>query len=295
MSANNQRVVTTDWLKQLHRDLDACQKVIWLGLDGADPSYCRDAQARLKEIDALLAQPEQAAQPPADHEAVLADHRRLVRELDVLLNGEDGAAQQASLCDLVAQVRREGIKAGEPLAVAVQERAEFTPEQRTQWWAELRTIIDEYVDGYEFRGDDGDYSPNERERILIEDCVAGLIDELPLLKPWESVPSHHEQPAPVPTIDMDRMLYAYKLLPPDLQKKLSINMLAELRKAMNLTFIPTPDTSARPLSPETIHETVAKLRAVPGNGWNDVADPYAALDEIRNGPQSPEADHDPAL
>lgn len=60
MSANNQRVVTTDWLKQLHRDLDACQKVIWLGLDGADPSYCRDAQARLKEIDALLAQPEQA-------------------------------------------------------------------------------------------------------------------------------------------------------------------------------------------------------------------------------------------
>lgn len=39
-----------------------------------------------------------------DYEEVLADHRRLVRELDVALNG-DGAAKQASLCDLVAQVR----------------------------------------------------------------------------------------------------------------------------------------------------------------------------------------------
>lgn len=34
------------------------------------------------------------------------DHRRLVRELDVLMNGEAGAAQQASLCDLVAQVAK---------------------------------------------------------------------------------------------------------------------------------------------------------------------------------------------
>lgn len=34
-----------------------------------------------------------------------ADHRALVRELDVLLNGEAGAAKQASLCDIVVQVR----------------------------------------------------------------------------------------------------------------------------------------------------------------------------------------------
>ena len=50
-----------------------------------------------------------------DYEKVLADHRRLVRELDVLLNG-DGAAEQASLCDIVSQVRREGIKASAPVA-----------------------------------------------------------------------------------------------------------------------------------------------------------------------------------
>ncbi|MGB3818087.1 hypothetical protein [Achromobacter pulmonis] len=53
--------------------------------------------------------------PLEDYERVLADHRRLVRELDVLLNG-DGAAAQASLCDIVAQVKRDGIKASARVA-----------------------------------------------------------------------------------------------------------------------------------------------------------------------------------
>lgn len=39
---------------------------------------------------------------------VQKDHHRLVRELDVLLNGVDGAAHQASLCDLVAQLKSKG-------------------------------------------------------------------------------------------------------------------------------------------------------------------------------------------
>jgi hypothetical protein len=45
----------------------------------------------------------------ADFEAADASRRALVRELDVLLNGEDGAARQASLCDIVAQVRNENL------------------------------------------------------------------------------------------------------------------------------------------------------------------------------------------
>ncbi len=49
------RVVTTDWLKRIHRDLDACQKLIWANLRGCDPSYYEDAQERLREIDAMLA------------------------------------------------------------------------------------------------------------------------------------------------------------------------------------------------------------------------------------------------
>lgn len=49
------RLVTTDWLKRIHRDLDACQKLIWANLRGCDPSYYEDAQERLREIDAMLA------------------------------------------------------------------------------------------------------------------------------------------------------------------------------------------------------------------------------------------------
>jgi hypothetical protein len=39
-----------------------------------------------------------------NYEEVLADKRRVVRELDVLLNGEEGAAKQASLIDLFPQI-----------------------------------------------------------------------------------------------------------------------------------------------------------------------------------------------
>lgn len=46
----------------------------------------------------------------AKYEEVLADHRRLVRELDVALNGEEGAAKQASLCDIVGQVTSKRLK-----------------------------------------------------------------------------------------------------------------------------------------------------------------------------------------
>lgn len=53
----------------------------------------------------------------ADYEEVLADKRRLTRELDVLLNGE-GAAKQSSLCDLVSQL---GKYSGNPLLTRVAE------------------------------------------------------------------------------------------------------------------------------------------------------------------------------
>ena len=48
-----------------------------------------------REVDELLAAYEQAR----------LDTLRLTRELDVLLSGEEGAARQASLCDIVSQVR----------------------------------------------------------------------------------------------------------------------------------------------------------------------------------------------
>lgn len=58
----------------------------------------------LRDGNLLIADSEQ---PTAqDYEKILADHRKLVRDLDVLLNGESGAARQASLCDIVSQVAR---------------------------------------------------------------------------------------------------------------------------------------------------------------------------------------------
>jgi hypothetical protein len=56
------------------------------GFDRDVPLYSRETVERLL----------------SDYEEVLAGHRLLVRVLDVLMHGEEGAAQQASLCDLVA-------------------------------------------------------------------------------------------------------------------------------------------------------------------------------------------------
>lgn len=52
-------------------------------------------------IKDLLAEVERLKGQVADLEEVLADKRRLTRELDVALSGEAGAAPQASLCDLI--------------------------------------------------------------------------------------------------------------------------------------------------------------------------------------------------
>lgn len=62
----------------------------------------------------------------ANHERVHASHQRLVRELDVILNGEAGAAPQASLCDVVDQVRRLRSQGAVP---AIREAASPPPTQ----------------------------------------------------------------------------------------------------------------------------------------------------------------------
>jgi hypothetical protein len=41
------------------------------------------------------------------YEEATKDKNRLVRELDIIINGEEGAAKQASLCDIVSQLRNE--------------------------------------------------------------------------------------------------------------------------------------------------------------------------------------------
>lgn len=104
--------------EQIDQIIDAVRNALG-GMMPRSTNYAEHREQAARGIRAALAQhPNQS-----DYEAVLADHKRLVRELDVLLNGEAGAAQQASLVDLVAQFRRQGIRAalpsqsaGEPVA-----------------------------------------------------------------------------------------------------------------------------------------------------------------------------------
>ena len=64
-TAADLRLVSVQQLQKIHRDLDACQKVIWLAgcrphvPNGFDLSYVTDAQERLKEIEGLM-QPKSA-------------------------------------------------------------------------------------------------------------------------------------------------------------------------------------------------------------------------------------------
>lgn len=46
----------------------------------------------------------------------------------------------------------------------------------------VEQLADQFVDGYEFDGGDGGvYTPNEHERMLIGDAVAGLISDAEIL------------------------------------------------------------------------------------------------------------------
>jgi hypothetical protein len=48
-----------------------------------------------------------------NHRVFIKEQQRLVKELDILINGVEGAADQASLCDIVAQVYRIKVARGE--------------------------------------------------------------------------------------------------------------------------------------------------------------------------------------
>lgn len=37
--------------------------------------------------------------------------------------------------------------------------------------------IDDYLDGYELRADEGAHTPTDFERFLLDDCIAGLLAE----------------------------------------------------------------------------------------------------------------------
>jgi len=111
-----------------------------------------------QEIAAALAA---SPQPQGEDLALVqAERDRLVRDLDVLLNGE-GAAQQASLCDIVAQVRMEGIRSPKFLPAALAQPAPVAAGAVTE---QMRAVLEAYE---AWEGDlilNGDWS---RETVLM--------------------------------------------------------------------------------------------------------------------------------
>lgn len=101
-----------DSIEQRARELLAAE---WRA-DGRDdvatllqaPNLATMKNPAIRAIVAALSQAQPAAAQPADTD-------RLVRELDVALNGTEGAAPQASLCDVVAQVQRIARERGAPV------------------------------------------------------------------------------------------------------------------------------------------------------------------------------------
>lgn len=96
--------------------LSALDELVPAHLRTGKQTFARDRYERIKWLIERV----------ADYEDVLANHRALVRELDHLLNGE--AAKQASLCDIISQVR-----ARREIAIEFAERLNSLGVTRNDW------------------------------------------------------------------------------------------------------------------------------------------------------------------
>jgi len=99
---------------ELLRELYPSNPLSGYGIVNADEAYHKGMEigiwGALQQLQPTS--PNKASQPTdnagvtaEDYEEVMSDHKRLVRELDEIMNGKDGMAQQASLCDLVVQAK----------------------------------------------------------------------------------------------------------------------------------------------------------------------------------------------
>lgn len=83
-------------------ELDADNALVPRGLGGHGRkclAWCVEEIQRLRnELTSTL-------EEISHHKMTQDDSNRLVRELDIALNGEAGAAKQAALCDIVGQVK----------------------------------------------------------------------------------------------------------------------------------------------------------------------------------------------
>ncbi len=66
----------------------------------------KGAWCKYSDVAALESQLQQAQAEIADLNEALEDKRRLAREIDEIINGKEGMALQASLCDIQKDVKR---------------------------------------------------------------------------------------------------------------------------------------------------------------------------------------------
>ncbi len=90
-------------LKAENADLRKIFPAICAALDNGASCSSESSIEFLREIPAEVAAV--VAELKKNYEEVLEDHDRLVRDIDVIMHGEHGAAKQASLCDLVGPIR----------------------------------------------------------------------------------------------------------------------------------------------------------------------------------------------
>jgi hypothetical protein len=55
------------------------------------------------------------------------------------------------------------------------------PADRSQDWKAIEAAVDEYLDSYELRLDEGCHTPSEFERFLLSDAIAGMLAENEIL------------------------------------------------------------------------------------------------------------------
>lgn len=105
----------------------------------AAPAWAIKIAAAVMHADEDKAGPDSV---PRDGEWLLASETKmLVRRLDVALNGEEGAAKQASLCDLVGQVEAIARDTGRP-ALAKRSRRALRGKKGDPLAALIRELLD---------------------------------------------------------------------------------------------------------------------------------------------------------
>lgn len=78
------------------------------------------------------------------------------------------------------------ITAIESMALASPPVAQAEPDDVVATCKSNSAVIKDYVASYEVRADEGDYTPNDRERFLIEDAINGLLADADFVRTFNA-------------------------------------------------------------------------------------------------------------